>query len=162
MSDLRYIFKRADKLMQEGLKKELRAQGHFNSGSLESSFVSNITVTAESVVLTGSAFDYAGILSDGTRPEKASMKQFHFVKQFFLSKGVDDKKAGAFAAMTIRKWMKEGMSTKASVRFSKNGKRLNFINIVNKSVGPKVDKVVLADVDKEVKKEFNKTKPIKI
>lgn len=158
MTDLRNIYKRGGPRLMQELKKELRAQGHFNTGKLESSFSSNVKVTGDEVQLTGLAIDYAGILSDGTRPEKASMKQFHFVKEFFMSKGVGEKKAGAYAAMTIRKWMREGMSTKASVRFSKNGRRLNFIGFVREKKMKVVNDLVLKDIDIEVQKVFNKTK----
>lgn len=158
MRDLRNIYKRGGARLMQELKRELRAQGHHNTGALEASFASNVTVSGDEVQLTGRAIDYAGILSDGTRPEKASMKQFHFVKEFFLSKGVEPKKAGAYAAMTIRKWMREGMSTRASVRFSKNGRRLNFIGFVREKKMDAVNRLVLKDIDIEVQRVFNKTK----
>lgn len=158
MSDFRNIFKRAAKLLDENLKKELRQQGHFNTGALELSITSKITVNGSDTKLEGQAADYAGILNDGTRPEKASMAQFPFLKEFFISKGVEPKKAGAYAAMTIHRWQKEGMSTKASVRFSKNGKRLKFIELVAELIDSKLDKVVTDDIDKVVDKEYKKQK----
>lgn len=158
MKDLRNIYKRGGAKLTQLLKDELRAQGHHNTGKLEASFASNVTVSGDEVQLSGRAIDYAGILSDGTRPEKASMKQFHFVKEFFMSKGYEEKKAGAYAAMTIKKWMREGMSTKASVRFSKNGRRLNFIGFVREKKMAAVNKLVLKDIDIEIQKTFNKTK----
>lgn len=158
MSDFRNIFTSANKLLTDALKKELRQQGHFNTGALESSFFSNVTVSSESVKVEGYANNYAHILDDGVAPEKASMKQFYFVKQFFISKGYDEKKAGTLAAMTIRKWMTEGMSTKASIRFSKNGRRLKFIELVAKLVDEKLDKKILNEVDKIMEKTYRKQK----
>lgn len=156
--NLKSIFFTPDKILRKQLRLELRNQGHHNTGALEASFTSEVTQNGDVVKLEGYALDYGGILNDGTRPEKASMSQFPFVKNFFLSKGVPDKKAGAYAAMTIKKWMQEGMSTKASARFSKTGKRLGFIGIVEENIGEKLDSAVFHELDKIINEEFYKSK----
>lgn len=158
MNDLRKIFFTPDKILRKELQKELREQGHHNTGALEQSFTSNVAIEGDKVILSGYALNYGGILNDGTRPEKASMKQFHFVKEFFLSKGYNEKKAGAYAAMTINKWMKEGMSTKASRRFSKNGRRSRFIDQVAEDVDKRLDESVFHEIDKIVNSEYSKQK----
>ena len=158
MTDISKIFFTPSKNLTKQLKKELRDQGHHHTGELERSFSTKVTVTKNDVRCEGSILEYGQILNDGTRPEKASMKQFWFVKEFFISKGYSDKIAGAYSAMTINKWIKEGMSTKASVRFSHNGRRTNFIKQVDDTYSDKLNEVVLKEIDKVINLEYNKQK----
>lgn len=155
---LRTILSQADKQIKAEFKKELREQGHYNTGALESSFISEITDNNGDFHLTGQALSYANILDEGVRPERASMKQFYFVKEFFISKGYDERNAGQFAAMTINRWMKEGMSTQASSRFSSSGRRKHFIKAVEKKMYRKIDQLITKAVDEAVEEEFNKQK----
>lgn len=142
----------------KALKKELRDQGHYNTGQLDASFASETTLNGDEIRTVGTILEYGGILSDGTRPERASMKQFYFVKQYFISKGIADKLAGSYAAATIKKWMVEGMSTKKSARFSRNGRRLNFIGVVDQIIDEEFKKLIFVAVDDVVNEQFNKTK----
>lgn len=158
MKDLRKIFFTPNKILRKELQKELRQQGHYNTGKLESSFTSQITQSSDKVKLEGFALDYAQILNDGTRPAKASFAQFPFVVEFFTSKGYSEAKAKQYAAMTINRWMKEGMSTKASARFSKNGKRLNFIGLVNELIDTRINDAVFKEMDKIVEEKYREQK----
>lgn len=158
MKDLRKIFFTPDKILRKELQKELRQQGHYNTGKLEGSFTSKITQSSDKVKLVGLALDYAQILNDGTRPAKASFAQFPFVVEFFESKGYSEAKAKQYTAMTINRWMKEGMSTKASARFSKNGKRLNFIGLVNELINTRINDSVFKEMDKIVEEKYREQK----
>lgn len=138
--------------MRKRMRMELRAQGHHNTGELEKSFVSEVIIEGEVVRVIGKAQGYFEYLNTGTRPEKASFKQFPFLVDFIKSKGKDEKTAKQLAAMTINRWKVEGMSTVASARFSKNGRRRGFI----KAVMDEHEKNMDHDVTKEIDKVFNK------
>lgn len=145
---------KCDKLLSEGTKIELRAQGHYNTGALDQS----IKGTVNGDHLEGEANYYAAILNAGYGPEKASMAQWPFLYKFFISKGHTEKDAGAFAAMTINKWKREGMPTAASAAYSENGKRTNFIAAVKKIMNTAVHQTINKEIDKIINDKFHETK----
>lgn len=140
--------------MRKRMRMELRAQGHHNTSELEKSFISEIVVNGEEIKVIGKAMGYFEYLNTGTRPEKASFKQFPFLVNFFQSKGKDEDTAKRLAAMTINRWKVEGMSTAASVRFSKNGRRRGFIKAVMDEHEKNMDQDVTKEIDKLFNKEF--------
>lgn len=156
--NLRSLFTEPNRFLQKALRKELRDQGHRNTGALESSFTSEVVTNGEDVTLQGYALNYADILNEGVKPERASFKQFPFMVRYFLSKGYDERTAKGYAAATIKKWQEEGMSTKASLRFSKNGKRLNFIGLVKELISQDIDNMIVKAADDIVMEEVNKQK----
>ncbi|MEJ7831175.1 MAG: hypothetical protein WKF91_23415, partial [Segetibacter sp.] len=81
-----------------------------------------------------------------------------FVVKFWQLRGLDLKNAKRAAAATIHKWMKEGMPTRGSSRFSKTGQRRQMLNIAMKKVSSRVDSVISGDLSKEIDKVFLKTK----
>lgn len=158
MSRLTQIMKQVDTEVSKQYKIELRKQGHHNTGALEASFTSEITENNMDVHVVGKAFSYANILNEGVRKDRASFKQFYFVKEFFLTKGYEKEDAAKYAAMTIHRWMKGGMSTAASSRFSETGERNKFIQAVEKRISSKMDEMVHNGVDKVINTEINKQK----
>ena len=157
--EARSIFARADKLLQKAIKKELRDQGHRNTGNLENSFASEVRIEGGEVRLIGTSALYSRFLNDGVPASSISFKQFPFYVEYFLSKGFDEKKAKAFAAASIRKSMSgDGMPTKTSVRFSKNGRRRDFIGAVEDEAGDLMDKSVSEAIDIIVDRVYLRTK----
>ena len=76
------LLHKVDGIVSEELKVELRAQGHYNTGALDQSIEGVIKGNS----LQGYANYYAAILHHGFGPEKASMKQYPFLKNYFLTK----------------------------------------------------------------------------
>lgn len=148
------LLHKADKLISEELKIELRKQGHYNTGALDQSIEGEVANNH----LQGSANYYAVILHHGFGAEKASMRQWPYVKRYFLSKGYDDKEAGNIAAMTINAWKREGMPSTGSFAYSETGERTQVIQIVKKIIMPQVNKVMTTGVDKIVNDKFHETK----
>ncbi|TXI85976.1 MAG: hypothetical protein E6Q36_10095 [Chryseobacterium sp.] len=148
------LLKKVDVIISEGLKVELRKQGHYNTGALDRS----IEGTIKGNSLEGYANYYATILHHGFGPEKASMKQFPFLVSYFLSKGRDEATAKQLSAMTINAWKREGMPTSGSYAYSETGKRTQFISIVKTIVNGKVNATMSDGLDKIVNKKFNETK----
>lgn len=152
------LLKQVDAIILPQIIDELRAQGHYNTGKLEESLESEIVVKNQDGSLEGSALYYALILHHGFGPEKASFKQFPFLVEYFESKGKSEKEAKQYAAMTIRKWMKEGMPTAHSYSYSSNGERLNVISLVKKAVNGKINFAMSKGIDQIVNQKFHETK----
>lgn len=127
MTTINDIYFGAENLINQVLKKEISAQGHFLTGALENSLDAQVSKSGKADVMSGIAAYYAVFVNSGAPAEHVSMKQFPFVKAYFKLRGLGDKEAGNAAAATIKVWMKEGMPTQASKRFSETGSRLQMI-----------------------------------
>lgn len=152
------LLRKADALLSEEMKTELRRQGHYNTGALDQSIEGSI----HNDHLEGTANYYAAILDAGYGRERASMRQFPFLVQFFESKGHNEEDAKRYAAMTIKKWMKEGVPTANSSSYSETGRRTQFIAIVKKAINGKVNTVMNDGLDKIINEKFHETKSEKI
>lgn len=154
----RDILFKGRKILDDAIRKESRDQGHYLTGGLERSLTATVAEFSTETILEGYVADYANILNEGVQPERASMKQFPFLVKFWQLRGLDEKSAKRAAAATIRKWMKEGMPTKASYRFSKNGERKNLITRAVGKVSTKVDTTIMNSFSTEIDREFLRTK----
>lgn len=152
------IFAGADKLLKKAIKKELRDQGHKNTGQLEKSIISTIKVESGEAVLEGTSLYYAQFINEGVKAESISFKQFPFIVEYFRSKGYDEKQSKQYAGATIKKWMKEGMPASGSMRFSKNGRRLNFMGYVEQETEVQLDATVQEGLDNLINEVYLKAK----
>jgi len=149
------LLHKADTVIAEELRTELRRQGHYNTGKLDQSIEGKVTNGNH---LEGFASYYAAILQTGYGRERASMRQFPFVKNYFLSKGYDDATASRIAAMTINAWRRDGVPTNASAVYSETGIRTLFVTIVRRAISGKLNALVTNGVDKIVNQKFHETK----
>jgi hypothetical protein len=156
--DVTALLNKCDELISDELKKELKAQGHYNTGKLESNLDSEKKVVGIDGHLIGTAPYYALILHHGYGPEKATWKSFPALIEYFQSKGKSEGEAKQIAAATIRTWMKGGMPTPGSYAYSTSGERLNVIEIVNKSIGNVIDKTMSDGLDNIINDVFHETK----
>lgn len=152
------ILRAADKLLKKELIAELNRQGHRLSGALEQSIEGVVERTSDGERLKGFARYYQKFLNQGVPADRISWKMFPFIVRYFQARGLDAKEAKRAAAGTIRKWMIEGMPTRASVRFSSTGKRTGFIGAVDRAVGGPVRNMVNRDLKKLVISRIRKTK----
>jgi hypothetical protein len=150
--DLKTIYSGAEKLINQLIRKESTAQGHYLTGALEDSLTSKVVKND----LQGFAIYYTKFVDEGVPAESASMKQFPFMVRYFQKRGLEEKEAKAAAAATIHKWMKEGMSTQASKRFSKTGARQNMIEAAFTS--PSIDQYMSETFDFAVEEKYLKEK----
>lgn len=146
------------KIIDDAIRAESRSQGHYLTGSLERSLTATIAEFSTETILRGEVAFYANILNEGVKAEKASMKQFPFVVKYWQLRGLDEKAAKRAAAATIKKWMKEGMPTAASSRFSRDGERKQLLTRAIKKVSKKVDDTISKAFSVELDKVFIKTK----
>lgn len=155
---IRSVMQAAANKIKPAIKKELKQQGHYLTGALEQSLKDNITSGPGGTRIEGTALGYARYLNDGFQAGSASWAQLPFLIKYFKKKGLSEKEAKKAAGGTIMTWMKEGMPTDNSVLHSKSHNRLKFIKIVNDAINKSIDKQILAGIDAEISKTFNKTK----
>jgi hypothetical protein len=126
-------------LIKQDISTKLKEQGHNNTGSLLNSISYKITQTADSIITDFYMNNYGNIVDFGVRANRIPYRRGSGAKKskyidglinYFQSKGLSDaeSKRAAFATATIHK--REGMPTKASSRFSKNGERTGFVTKV--------------------------------
>lgn len=131
----RDLTKVSDAYIKEG-RQVLIAQGHYASGSLDESFESEVVGTFEGIVSAEISFNEYGLALDtGVRPDKVKYAIKHLIpwaKIKHPDKSDEEIKNFLHATRTTHKT--EGIGTKASSRFSSNGKRTGWIGDMTESV----------------------------
>jgi hypothetical protein len=165
MTTIKDIYEGAERLVNLELRKEMIAQGHHLTGEMENSLEKIVYKDGKADVMEGYAAFYAKIVNEGFPAKSASMKQFPFLLEYFIKRGYPIAStnpgtltAGALAAMTIKKWMKEGMPTAASSRFSSVIRRKRMIENAFDNMKPKLDKYLTDSYDFVVEERFQKEK----
>ena len=117
---------RAIEIAQRGVKKELSDQGHRLTGGLIEGI--DIEVAEQGDTVTGKLVgpDFAVYVDAGVRPERVRYP-VRIMIEYFQKRGLPVKDATRAAWATRRIHQIEGIPTKASFRFSKNGRRTGFI-----------------------------------
>lgn len=124
-------------ITQDGMRKTLRAQGHYNTGKLSESIVYSVTVRGESIFGIIEGPDYAVYLDSGVPASRipysgrtgsgGTSQYIQGLIVYFKDRGLPTKEARNAAFATAAKHKREGMPTRASSRFSSTGKRTGFI-----------------------------------
>jgi len=156
--DIQTIYQGAERFLNEILAQEALAQGHHLSGTLAESLSSKTVKTGKEDVMQGFAVYYAQYVDQGIPPKSATFKQVPFLIDYFISRGYSKAEATSFAFATVKTWMKEGMSTQASKRFSQTGARQNFIESAFVGNNSKIDDYMEDSFDFQVEEEFQKEK----
>jgi len=116
-------------------REELEAQGHKLTGSLERSL--QFTIQGDLNKLIGSVYmaDYGIYVDKGVKASRIpyskgsgakTSKYIAGLTDFFIKRGLDFKRARGAAFATAKKQKREGMPTRSSYAYSKNGRRLDF------------------------------------
>jgi len=159
-------------ILKNDLKQELKMQGHYLTGGLENSVVSDVLNNGNNVAVEVFADGYIDPVNDGVPAHKIpydpdnrsgakSSKYIEGLKNYAkLRFGLTDDKAALGAAFAIaKKHKKEGMPTQGSYSFSKNGSRTeaieSVINANEKKIGNIIEKGVNADLDDLLGKGFD-------
>lgn len=125
-------------IIRKELTKEIIAQGHNLTGKLKDSIRQEIVKSGGDLSLDIFIEDYGIFVDRGVKASRIPYKPgsgrktskyinglMDFVRKRGLATGDKEVKNIAFAIAMKHK--KEGMPTRSSRRFSKNGKRLNFV-----------------------------------
>lgn len=162
MTTISDIYEGAQRLINEFIRKEIVAQGHHLTGAMEDSLDSEIFKSKKAEVMEAFAIDYTRFVNDGFPAASATFKQVPFLIEYFKKRGYEEKAAVSFAFATVKKWMKEGMPTQASKRFSTTGSRTNMIENAFVANEHKLDDYMSTGLDFVVDENYRKEKTEKI
>ncbi len=124
--------------LQSRLKRQLEQQGHVLTGKLRDSIAYKITIEGGKFVATMEAEGYGIIIDTGITPNRipfsgrtgrgGTSKYIQVLVRFFvLRKGLTEREALKPAFATAYTQKREGMPTRGSYGYSRNGQRLNWI-----------------------------------
>lgn len=134
------------------VKAELEAQGHKMTGDLYNSIRYEIRSEAGKSIIDYFFLDYGMVQNYGIKPNKIPYKPGSGKKEskyidglkFFVLKrmGLVGKEAERVAFAIARKHKTEGMPTKGSTAYSKNGRRTNWVGEGIAEAIPKVNEAI--------------------
>ena len=134
------------------VKAELEAQGHKMTGDLYNSIKYEIRSEASKVIIDYSFLDYGMVQNYGIKADRipfsagSGAKKSKYIDglvKFVQNRmGKSGKEAERIAFAIARKHKTEGMPTKGSTKFSKNGRRTNWINEGIAEATPKVNEAI--------------------
>ena len=166
MVDLRDDVGYVMSLLKLELQAKLEAQGHGrrNTSKLIQSIEYEITATSNILVAGMYMEDYYVFVEKGVRASripysrgsgrKTSKYIDALVRFWRFKKGLSPKEAKSAAFATANKHKKEGMPTRASFRYSKDGTRLGFLEITLNKFEPEVTKILERRIGNEVELTF--------
>jgi len=156
------IYKAAERLINEIIRKEMVAQGHHLTGEMEESLFSQTSRKRRIDMMEGFAVDYTKFVEEGFPASSANYGQVPFLIDYFKKRGLEEKEATAASFATVRVWMKEGMPTQASKRFSSTGSRTSMIENAFTGSEAKIDEFIGNGIDFVVEEKYRKEKSEKI
>lgn len=126
-------------LLTHDIKKELRDQGHYNTGRLDKTIETHVRILSTAVI--GQIFmeNYWAYMENGVPANRIpysrgsgakTSKYIDGMIKYFKSKGLRLKEAKSAAFATANKHKTEGMPTANSYNFSYNNKRTGFMTEV--------------------------------
>lgn len=164
MTTIEDILGEAGKALDNLIKQEISAQGHYLTGALDESLDHSVSKEGKVSAVEGTAAHYIQYVNDGFPAGSASFRQFPFLVEYFIKRGYPEFAAKGqltarqLAAMTINKWMKEGMPTQASKAYSQTGSRTNAIENTFTGHENTIDEIVENGMDFVVEERFQKEK----
>ena len=156
------------------IKKQYTLQGHVLTGNLVNSL--RWEIETGDTKLTGKIYiaDYGLYVNNGVSAVNipfgggsggGTSKYIQGLIRFFLLRGLGDDNAKRAAFATARKHKKEGMPTKSSRRFSKNGKRTealdDAIKLKQEATFEALSKQVALATRLSIMNEFKKIKTVR-
>jgi hypothetical protein len=151
-------------LLVDEIRDQILEQGHYMTGSLSKSVSHEQEITPDGVIIRFLLNDYGvpvntGVVSSripygtytGAKVSKYIQGLIRFAKIRFR---VTEKQAKGIAFAIANKHKKEGMPTRGSYRYSKNGKRTRYIEDAIEKSTQQILKLI-GDLETEITKTFN-------
>lgn len=160
--------------LQEDLRKELKAQGHYLTGKLNDSIEYNIEVLPGIVRAEMEIEDYGIAMEFGVPASRipytpgggGTSKYIQGLIRFWNLRGVTGKEGIRAAFATARKHKREGMPTRSSYAFSTTGARTGFASTVIERdldlIGRILEEKTGATLEIRLVPELGRIEPIKI
>ncbi len=152
-SKLVYAVRTAMEYLKGELISELKAQGHVHTGSL----INDIDIYIENIGgdIYGAIkmLDYAETVENGitaTEFQSYSQNELHDHRKalfaYFKKKGLSGTELKRATFSTLNKHLKEGMPTRASMRFARNGRRTGFVTQIYNNKIDNAQQMILNDL----------------
>lgn len=152
------IYRGAENLINQIIRKGMDDQGHYLTGAMSESLESDVSKKGKADIMEGFAVYYTKFVNDGFSASSANFKQVPFLVEYFKKRGLAEKEATAAAFATVKVWMKQGMPTQASKRFSKTGSRVEMIEAAFVGSEAKIDDYMGSAFDFAVEESFQNEK----
>lgn len=160
------ILERRAVMLNAELVKELQTQGHTLTGALEASVATHVMGNGEAEVF-GVMAGYGEIVDAGVTPERipyggaktgaTTSLYIQGLVNFWRLKGLPEKEALRAAFATARIHKKEGMPSAGSFEYTKDGLRVDFVDVAEKK-SAKMEAVISSDIDVMVDRYYMKEK----
>lgn len=149
-------------LFIKDVKKELRLQGHYDTGNLEASFLNYNQAVNNEIILQVYAAGYITDLEEGVPADKIKISDADFEKlRGWVKRKVgvlSSAEATAVAAAIVRKWKKSGKPLPGAAEYSKTGKTTGAVSDSVKKNEEKYVQRLDKVIEDEIDSEFLKTK----
>jgi hypothetical protein len=123
-------------LAKDSVKKELQEQGHVLTGALINTIETELQAKRFAIIGLVWLNDYFHYLDRALPADKVpyqpgsgrrSSKVVTALERYWRLRGLSPKEATRATFATLNKWKQDGRPTRASFRFSKNGRRTGFL-----------------------------------
>jgi len=164
-ADLRKNLEKLGDFLVEELAAELVAQGHRATGRLAGSVEAAVKEYREGISLEISYLEYGRYVNDGVKAErvpfgrKTGAKTSKYIEALIkwvqikgLATGLEAK---GLAFGIARKHKKEGIPTRGSYAFSRNGRRVGFQNYILSQNIDEVDRIVQSGLNEAVSAQLD-------
>ena len=139
----------------EQTQKELTAQGHVLTGRLRDNITQEIEIIGSSIMVHMLLEDYFEPIEKGVAASNipfgsgggTTSDYIQGLIRSFEQRGLTSKDAKRAAFATANKHRMEGMPTRASFRFSRNGRRTGFLTQAFKDADDKINAVLQTIID---------------
>ncbi len=165
----------AMKRLQDDLRKELKAQGHYLTGKLNDSIEYDIRVEGDVIRAEMEIEDYGLSMEFGVKPQNipyspgsgaGTSKYIQGLISFWNKRGVTGREGIRAAFATAAKHKREGMPTRSSYAFSTTGERAGFASTVLERdlelIGRILEEKTGATLEIRLVPELGKIEPIRI
>ena len=129
-AEARAILERLADYLAGQIGLELVAQGHNNTGTLIESVRVDLVETLTGVVLIASNLDYGQYINDGRKP--GTMPPVSALAKWVMQRGIasEQREVNSIAWAIAIAIKKQGSPTRGAFKYSKNGKRTDWIGQV--------------------------------
>lgn len=154
--------KKVAEMVMDDIKKELRAQGHYDTGRLEKSMTPYAAGVTNETIIQAYAADYIMELEHGVPANKIKITntEFEELKEWVKRKigALSSSDATSIAAAIVAKWKKEGKPLSGSYGYSPNGEVLGAMQEAYERNEQKYTNFLDDTISDGLDKEFLKTK----
>lgn len=155
VSDLIDAMREALDAGRDGLRNEWHAQGHTLTGQVSRTMTTEVITEGDNVRGVIMAEDYAVYIDAGVRADRIRYP-IRVMIEYFKKRGLPQKEAVSAAWATKRTHEKEGLPTRGSYAFSKNGHRLGFIKRGIESALPRMQAIFENKLNQSVELRFER------